>query len=238
MVHARATILAPLKGRAAAGSGEAPGARGFMPRQPTLSVRRENAPHDWRSMTHAARTQSTMRSMTPPATARRRASLAAALALIALIAAAVIWWLPSRTPVPAPDTELALLDGTTRSIATARGRPLLLAFWSLTCAPCLEELPDLVRLYEQWRPRGLEMIAVTMPYDPPLGVQEFARTRALPYPVAVDVQGTAMRAWGVAYVPTAFLIDAEGRVVYQQTGKLDIPRVQRLLEELLPREHS
>lgn len=158
----------------------------------------------------------------------------AVLAVSVLIAAVVAWWLPSRAPAPAPAVELALLDGSTRTLASLRGRAVLVSFWSLTCAPCLEELPDLIRLHERWRARGFELLAVGMPYDPPLAVQNFARERKLPYPVAVDVQGAAVRAFGVAYVPTAFLIDPEGRIVYQQTGKLDILHTERLLEGLLP----
>jgi peroxiredoxin len=187
----------------------------------------------WRQRLPQPVRQHTMARM-PAATARKRASLAAALILSALLAAgAALWLRPGEQPV-APAIELTLLDGTRQPLERLRGRPVLLAFWSLTCAPCLEELPELIRFHDQWRPRGLEMIAVAMPYDPPLHVQTFARERRVPYPIALDVTGEAARAFGVAQVPMAFVVSPEGRIVYRQLGKLDIVRAAQLIESLLP----
>jgi thiol-disulfide isomerase/thioredoxin len=165
---------------------------------------------------------------------KKRAPLAAVLALGVLLAAGVTLWLPSHGPAPIPDVQFTLLDGGVRTLASLRGRPVLVSFWSTSCPPCIEELPDLVRLYEEWKPHGFEMIAVAMPYDPPLYVERFVRERAVPYPVALDVQGTVTRAFGVAYVPMAYLVSPEGNLFHQQAGKLDTARVNRMIEGMLP----
>jgi thiol-disulfide isomerase/thioredoxin len=165
---------------------------------------------------------------------KTRGPLAAVLALGALLVAAVMLWLPSQSPARAPEVTFTLLDGGTRALVALRGRPVLVSFWATTCPPCVEELPDLIRLYEEWKPRGLELIAVAMPYDPPLYVERFVRERVVPYPVALDVQGTVTRAFGVAYVPMAFLVGPDGSLAYQQAGKLDIARLRRMIEAHLP----
>lgn len=162
----------------------------------------------------------------------RRAAFAVFF-LAALAGLAIMFW-PVSGPRVAPDVEFQLLDGRKLGLKELRGRPVLVAFWATSCKPCIEELPDLIRLYNELHPRDFELIAVAMPYDRPLDVQNFVRARNVPYPVALDVEGKVVRAFdGVPYVPMAFLISPEGKVVYQQTGKLDIKKARRLIAQYL-----
>lgn len=145
--------------------------------------------------------------------------------------------LPGHGTRTAPEIDLPLLDGRTLALKELRGRPVVLAFWSPTCAPCVEELPDLVRLYRELAPRGLELVAVSMPYDPPLAVQAFVRERGVPYPVALDVDGRVAGAFEeIKVIPTTLLIDPKGHIVYREVGKLDIARARRIIAPFL--EHG
>ncbi len=165
----------------------------------------------------------------------RRAAYAV-FVLAALAGLAVLLW-PTYGPRTAADVEFQLLDGRKLALQELRGRPVLVAFWATSCKPCVEELPDLIKLYKELQPRGFELIAVAMPYDRPLDVQNFVRARNVPYPVALDVEGKAVRAFdGVPYVPMAFLISPEGKIAYQQTGKLDIKKARRIIEAGLPKK--
>jgi peroxiredoxin len=133
------------------------------------------------------------------------------------------------------DVEFQLLNSRKMTLASLRGKPVLVAFWATNCKPCVEELPDLITLYKDLQPRDFELIAVAMPYDPPLRVQTFVKNQRVPYPVALDVEGKVMRAFdGVPYVPMAFLISPAGKIVYRQAGKLDIAKVRRIIETNLP----
>ncbi len=141
----------------------------------------------------------------------------------------MLWPEPARRSMA--ETEFQLLDGRKLTLTALRGRPLLVAFWATSCKPCVEELPDLIKLYKELNPKGFELIAVAMPYDRPLDVQNFVRERNVPYPVALDVEGKVVRAFdGVPYVPMAFLISPAGKIVYQQTGRLDIAKARRIIE--------
>jgi len=165
---------------------------------------------------------------------KRRAPLLAVLAAIVVLAAVLTWLLPSSTPPK--QTEFVLLDGRTVSLASLRGRPVLVSFWATSCAPCVEELPDLVRLYHEWQPRGFELIAVAMPYDPPSLVQQFVQQRGVPYPVALDLDGKVTSAFGgVPYVPAAFLLAPNGRIELQYTGRLDTTKAGRVIAKYLDR---
>lgn len=153
------------------------------------------------------------------------------LVLVVLLVGLAAWLLPSRALQPPARLSFTLLDGNTTSLAALRGRPVLVAFWATTCIPCVEEIPELVRLYREYQPRGLEIIAVAMPYDPPLQVQRFVQKRDLPYPVALDLSGSIGRAFGgVDFIPTSFLLDAHGNVLFRRTGKLDLRRTRQALE--------
>ena len=134
------------------------------------------------------------------------------------------------------DAEFILLDRSKIAFSALRGKPVLVAFWATNCRPCIEELPDLIKLYNDLHPKGFELIAVAMPYDSPLNVQTFVKNQRVPYPVALDVEGKVVRAFdGVPYVPMAFILDANGKIAYQQAGKLDIARARRIIERELPR---
>ena len=158
--------------------------------------------------------------------------------LVILISAAVLAWLAAvlilpPTSVPR-ETEFVLLDGSKITLQALRGRPVLVSFWATTCVPCVEELPDIVRLYQEWHGLGFELIAVAMPYDPPALVQEFVQRHALPYPVALDIDGKVTSAFGgVPYVPAAYLIAPNGNVVLRYTGRLDIAKTRRIIAKYL-----
>lgn len=155
--------------------------------------------------------------------------------VLAAIAGLVVTLWPAPALHGVADVEFQLLDGRKMTLASLRGKPVLVAFWATNCKPCIEDLPDLIKLYNELHPRGFELIAVAMPYDPPLHVQTFVQKQNVPYPVALDVEGKVVRAFdGVPYIPMAFLISPAGKIVYQQAGKLDIAKVRRIIEHELP----
>lgn len=156
--------------------------------------------------------------------------------VLAAIAGLVITLWPAPALHGVADVEFQLLDGRKITLASLHGKPVLVAFWATNCKPCIEELPDLVKLYKDLQPRGFELIAVAMPYDPPLNVQIFVQKQNVPYPVALDVEGKVVRAFdGVPYVPMAFILDSNGKIAYQQAGKLDIAKARRIIERELPK---
>jgi peroxiredoxin len=168
---------------------------------------------------------------------KKRATTLAIWAMVVVLAAMAVTWLPHTGTETPPEVEFALLDGRKISLSTLRGRPVLVSFWATSCPPCVEELPDLLRLYRDLHLQGFELIAVAAPYDPPTRVQTFAADHALPYPVALDLDGKVARAFGgVPYIPAAFIIDLDGAVAYSQAGKLDITRARRIILKSLPQK--
>jgi len=161
---------------------------------------------------------------------KKRSTMLAIWAMAVALAAVIAIWLPHAGTETPPEAEFTLLDGRKISLSALRGRPVLVSFWATSCPPCVEELPDLIRLYNDLHPQGFELVAVAMPYDPPTQVQNFATSHHLPYPVALDLDGKVTRAFGgVPYIPAAFVIDRDGIIAYSQTGRLDITRARRII---------
>ena len=155
------------------------------------------------------------------------AAVAAAAATLSLLA--VAW-----RAAPAPQVTFVSLQGEKIATAGLKGRVVLVNFWATDCPICVKEMPDMVRAYERFHGRGLELIAVAMRHDPPNYVIRYAEKNRLPFKVALDPAGEHARAFGeVKLTPTVFVIDRRGNIVLKITGTVDFARLNALLEEKL-----
>jgi peroxiredoxin len=137
--------------------------------------------------------------------------------------------------VALPELSYPSIDGRRIGPADLRGRVVLVNFWATSCAVCVAEMPELARLYRDLSPRGLTLLAIAMPYDRPDHVLHVARTRALPFTVALDPVGAAVAAWGgVEATPASWLVGPDGRVLHHWLGRPDFERLRRIIEGLLP----
>ena len=151
------------------------------------------------------------------------------IGLFALLLGSVLAWLwfsPGGLK-EAPAVTATTLDGRTLALQELRGRPVLVTFWATSCPGCVKEIPHLVELHHELAPRGFEIVAFAMEYDPADQVREMATRRGLPYVVALDSRGEAAKAFGdVRLTPTHFLIDPQGRIVQQKIGELDMAQLR------------
>lgn len=153
--------------------------------------------------------------------------------LITMLIVAVLGltaWALWPEPQPMPQTRFNLLDGRQIDSATLRGRPVLINFWSVTCAVCLRDLPKLTRLQQSLTDRRLLVIGVAMPHDPPPVVIDLVEKRSPGHAIALDVHGEVNRAFGgVQVTPTTFLIDPAGQIRYTEQGPLDEIRIRAMI---------
>lgn len=147
-------------------------------------------------------------------------------------------WLGScsnRTELDESVSQLTLktLSGDAFVVADAPG-PLLVNFWSTSCVICVAEMPEMARLHEDYVDRGLSLVAIAMPYDPPNHVLEMARDRQFPFTVALDIQSEAVAAFGnIKGTPTSFLLDAEGKLVQRYVGAIPFDGLRARLDKML-----
>ena len=133
----------------------------------------------------------------------------------------------------APAVSYTLLDGRKSELAALRGHVVLVNFWATDCAPCVEEMPAMVANWRRFSPQGFETLAVSMHYDPPALVSNFAQARALPFGVVIDNTGEIARRLGnVQFTPTSLLINKRGEIVRRWVGKTDFAAIAPLIAEL------
>jgi len=115
-----------------------------------------------------------------------------------------------RPGSPAPAFSLRGLDGHEYRAGGAREKPLLLNFWDASCPPCMEEAPDLARIYEIYKDR-LDLYAVNVTFqDSRDEAAAFAAKNGYAFPVLLDEQGEATRLYRIRGLPTTFLIGKDG----------------------------
>ncbi len=117
------------------------------------------------------------------------------------------------------DFTLPDFSGKTQRLADYRGRPVLVNLWASWCPPCRAEMPDLVAFYQQHQSEGLVMLAVDSA-DTREKAQAFMRNQPMPFSVLYDPKGKVMDAFGVQGLPSTFLIDGEGKILFAWTGQI------------------
>lgn len=120
---------------------------------------------------------------------------------------------------PAPDFQLASLDGRTVSVAEFRGKKkLVVSFWASWCGPCRRELPVLARFYQQTHDAAdYEIVAISVDNNR-ADAQAGATQLKLPFPVLLDLTGATSQVYGVDAIPALFVIGKDGKVLNGQAG--------------------
>lgn len=159
------------------------------------------------------------------------------IGILSALGASAWYGQSGHEPQHAPEVTFSIIDGSKIDLGELQGQPVLVQFWATTCRVCRHEIPELIALYRDLHPRGLAMVAVAMPYDPPNRVLDLARKTPLPYPVALDIDGAATGAFGnVRLTPTTFLIAPDGRIVLHSSGRLDFGKFRQRIEKMLAGE--
>ena len=123
--------------------------------------------------------------------------------------------------VEVPAVQMQTLDGEHIALPALRGRPVLVNFWHSYCQSCMQEMPHLVALHEEFSSRGLMVIGVAMSYDDLARVMRLRERRQIPYPLVFDQHGELARAFGdVRATPLVFLLAPDGTVAYNQVGPM------------------
>jgi peroxiredoxin len=152
---------------------------------------------------------------------------------VACVCAAVCLAIAIALPVLASDTAMRLkigdkapdfklkdvVTGKTVALSEFTGKKVvMLEFWATWCDICKREMPNLVKLQTEWRPKGFEILSVVLP--PEKGVKEIAREKKLNYAVLMDADLTvATKLYGLAGpIPLKVVIDHKGLIRYTHVG--------------------
>lgn len=172
----------------------------------------------------------------------RRTCLRSAAALLAAPLSSAAWAQPASAaaeeakapPLPALGSELrvpriALLDGSVFEPAQAEGRPLLVYWWSSTCPFCALQSPSMDQLWQSQRPRGLQMLALSIDRKPE-DAQAYLQRKGYRFPAA-----WASPEWRKAFpkprgLPITLLRGRDGRLLLAEKGQMFAEDVDALAQ--------
>lgn len=149
---------------------------------------------------------------------------------------------PSPAPEvgsPAPAYSAVSLQGDSVSLAGLRGEAVLLNVWATWCHPCREEIPALQALHERYKGQGLQVVGVSVDAGgEEANVREFANSFGVTYPIWLDPQERVSSTFRTLGVPSTFLIDREGKILWKHLGpvRADDPGLVKGLETALAAE--
>ncbi|MGK2933165.1 MAG: cytochrome c biogenesis protein DipZ [Solirubrobacterales bacterium] len=154
---------------------------------------------------------------------------------------------------PSPESDLPLLgkapeftdnqqwfntpDGGSLTLASLRGRVVLVDFWTYSCVNCIRTQPYLKAWDERYRDKGLTIVGIhtpEFPFEKDAGnVQDAIDSAGLEYPVVQDNNFGTWDAYANQYWPAEYFVDADGQVRYAHFGEGEYEEKEGVIRELL-----
>ena len=125
--------------------------------------------------------------------------------------------LSSLAPSPAPAFELRDMEGETRKLSDYRGQPLIVNFWATWCPPCRAEMPAMNRAWHKIKNAGIGMIAINVGEDEDT-IFAFTGDYPVDFTILLDQDSNTIEQWPIKGLPTTFVLDPEGNIIYRAIG--------------------
>ena len=148
---------------------------------------------------------------------------------------------PSKLPIESTRVSLEggteWLNATPQSMASLRGKVVLVNFWTYSCINCLRTLPYVKAWAQKYADRGLVVVGVHTPEfafeKDPGNVKRALQDLKISYPVVQDNNFRIWRAFNNQYWPALYFVDSQGRVRHHQFGEGGYAASERVIEDLL-----
>jgi thiol-disulfide isomerase/thioredoxin len=124
-----------------------------------------------------------------------------------------------KDPAPIPELTMKTLDGRTITTRDLAGKVAIFNFWATWCPPCRAEIPDLVKLQEQYKDQ-LIIIGVSSDEGPTDAVSRFAADYKINYPIVMETPELTRAFPGIFALPTTFVVGPDLKLMQKHVGQI------------------
>lgn len=140
--------------------------------------------------------------------------------------------------LPAIDFTLTDQYGNSHTLSDYKGKTVFLNFWATWCPPCRREMPDIQKLYDEYREADDDSVVILGVAAPDFGqeqsedgIKQFLEDNGYTYPVVMDTSGDIFMSYGVFSYPTTFMIDKNGDVFGYASGQLSEDVMRSIIQQ-------
>jgi len=119
--------------------------------------------------------------------------------------------------------------GKQHRLSDYKGKWVLVNYWATWCPPCLEEVPDLVTLYDQHKHKDLIVIGIAFEYKSAKEVDKFADDMLMSYPIVLGDAKVAAQIGSAEVLPTTYLYDPQGKLVKVKRGIVTRQYIEQII---------
>lgn len=144
------------------------------------------------------------------------------LCIVLALAAPPAWAVDAGEPAPA--LRLATAKGDAVALDRLRGQVVYVDFWASWCAPCRRSFPWMNEMQAKYGAKGFTVVGVNVDKKRP-DAERFLAQNPAGFTIVYDEAGATPSAWGVKGMPSSYLIDGTGQVVFVERGFTDEHKV-------------
>jgi len=142
---------------------------------------------------------------------------------------------PSSISIPALEISLPDVSGKQRNLSEWQGKIRIINFWATWCPPCLEEIPEFIKLQNEFKNNNLQFIGIAI--EDKETVEKYLKDNPVNYPMLIggDNAVTLAQQLGniVNAVPFSLIVNQQGQIIHRQPGELSREKIIEIITPLL-----